>query len=179
MSWSVIKISRYVCNFNTCRRLYIDYLFIYLFKWQPYWQCSSPFGLSPRSIFGCQILRVKRYVSTNGPFLFAVLYCIFNISHIYVTRMCLLNVVALNMCWNNAEVVVGSSAWHEFYGLQIWTIYVFIFHIIAVGGLRLKCDGTRAETRFRLFRRNGRVHLNRWGGVSSVDYWQPRCAHQR
>jgi len=30
--------------------------------------------------------------------------------------------------------------------------------------------------------RNGRVHLNRgWGGggVSSVDYWQPRCAHQR
>ena len=30
-----------------------------------------------------------------------------------------------------------------------------------------------------VFRRNGRVHLNRRGGVSSVDYWQPRCAHQR
>jgi len=31
-----------------------------------------------------------------------------------------------------------------------------------------------------VFRRNGRVHLNRrGGGVSSVDYWQPRCAHQR
>ena len=29
-----------------------------------------------------------------------------------------------------------------------------------------------------VFRRNGRVHLNR-GGVSSIDYWQPRCAHQR
>ena len=29
-----------------------------------------------------------------------------------------------------------------------------------------------------VFRRNGRVHLNR-GGVSSVDYWHPRCAHQR
>jgi hypothetical protein len=28
--------------------------------------------------------------------------------------------------------------------------------------LRLKCDGTRAETRFRLLR-NGRVHLNRRG----------------
>ena len=28
-----------------------------------------------------------------------------------------------------------------------------------------------------VFRRNGRVHLNRPpGGVSSVDYWQPRCA---
>ena len=26
---------------------------------------------------------------------------------------------------------------------------------------------------------NGRVHLNRPGGVSSVDCWQPRCAHQR
>jgi hypothetical protein len=26
------------------------------------------------------------------------------------------------------------------------------------------------------FARNGRVHLNRPGGVSSVDYWQPRCA---
>ena len=30
-----------------------------------------------------------------------------------------------------------------------------------------------------VFRRNGRVHLNRPVGVSSVDYWQPRCAHQR
>ena len=27
-----------------------------------------------------------------------------------------------------------------------------------------------------VFRRNGRVHLNRRGGVSSVDCWQPRCA---
>ena len=89
------------------------------------------------------------------------------------------------------------------------------------GRLRLKCDGTRAETRFRLsaqrtspFKSAGRrqfnrllaaevcgisgsnagytmfrgsvkgtgyplhspVHLNRPGGVSSVDYWQPRCA---
>jgi hypothetical protein len=28
---------------------------------------------------------------------------------------------------------------------------------------QLKCDSTRAETRFRFFRRNGRVHLN-WRG---------------
>jgi len=27
-----------------------------------------------------------------------------------------------------------------------------------------------------VFRRNGRVYLNRPGGVRSVDYWQPRCA---
>jgi hypothetical protein len=35
----------------------------------------------------------------------------------------------------------------------------------------LKRDGTRAEARFRPFKSAG--------GVSLVDYWQPRCAHQR
>jgi len=89
---------------------------------------------------------------------------------------------------------------------------------------QLKCDGTHAETRFRLSAKRtspfksagGRqfsrllaaevcaisgsnagytmfrgsvkgtcyplhspVHLNRPGDVSSVDCWQPRCAHQR
>jgi len=29
-----------------------------------------------------------------------------------------------------------------------------------------------------VFRRNGRVHLNRRERVSSVDYWQASCAHQ-
>jgi len=44
--------------------------------------------------------------------------------------------------------------------------------------LRLKCDGTRAETIFRLSgKRTSPFKLA--GGVSSVDYWQPRCAHQR
>jgi hypothetical protein len=35
---------------------------------------------------------------------------------------------------------------------------------------QLKCDGTRAETRFRLSCRNGRVHLNRpwWASVQST-----------
>ena len=40
-----------------------------------------------------------------------------------------------------------------------------IFHetsIATYGRLRLKCDGTRAETSF-VFRRNGQVHLNRRG----------------
>jgi len=45
--------------------------------------------------------------------------------------------------------------------------------------LRLKCNGTRAETRSRLSRETDESILNRQGGVSSVDYWQPRCAHQR
>jgi len=29
-----------------------------------------------------------------------------------------------------------------------------------------------------VFRQNGRVNLNQ-RGRQSVDYWQPRCAHQR
>ena len=44
--------------------------------------------------------------------------------------------------------------------------------------LRLKCDGTRAETRFRLSAKRTSPFKSA-GGVSSVDYWQPRCAHQR
>ena len=58
-------------------------------------------------------------------------------------------------------------------------------HIVSCSGHRLlfsfvtgqlKCDATRAETTFRLSYENGRVHLNRPGGVSSVDCWQQRCA---
>ena len=43
---------------------------------------------------------------------------------------------------------------------------------------QLKCDGTRAETRFRLSaKRTSPFKSAR--GVSSVDYWQPKCAHRR
>jgi len=45
--------------------------------------------------------------------------------------------------------------------------------------LRLKCDGTRADTRFRLSAKWTSPFKSAGGGVSSVDYWQPRCAHQR
>jgi hypothetical protein len=44
--------------------------------------------------------------------------------------------------------------------------------------LRLKCDGTRAETRFRLPAKRTSAFKSA-GGVSSVDYWEPRCAQQR
>jgi len=44
--------------------------------------------------------------------------------------------------------------------------------------LRLKCDGTRAETRFRLSGDTDEsIYIGE--GVSSVEYWQPMCAHQR
>ena len=39
-------------------------------------------------------------------------------------------------------------------------------------------DGTRAETRFRLSPKRTSPFKSA-GGASSVDYWQPRCAHQR
>jgi hypothetical protein len=43
--------------------------------------------------------------------------------------------------------------------------------------LPLKCDGTRAETRFRLSAKRTSPFKSA-GGVSSVDYWQASCAHQ-
>jgi hypothetical protein len=42
--------------------------------------------------------------------------------------------------------------------------------------LRLKCDGTRAETRFRLLTKRTSPFKSA-GGVSSIDYWQASCAH--
>ena len=95
----------------------IIYSFIYL-NGSHIDSAVHPFGLSPRSISDCHILRVKQWISTNDPLRVAVLYFIFNISHIYVTRMCLLNVVALNRCWNNAEMVVESESLTSF----IWLV---------------------------------------------------------
>jgi len=46
------------------------------------------------------------------------------------------------------------------------------------GRLRLKYDGTRAETSFRLSAKRA-SQFKSAGGVSSVDYWQQVCAHQR
>jgi len=51
-----------------------------------------------------------------------------------------------------------------------------LFNIIAARG-QLKCDGTLAETRFRLSAKRTSPFKSA-GGISSVDYWQPRCAHQ-
>jgi len=39
---------------------------------------------------------------------------------------------------------------------------------------QLKCDGTRAETRFRLSAKRTSPFKSA-GGVSLVDYWQPSC----
>jgi hypothetical protein len=43
--------------------------------------------------------------------------------------------------------------------------------------LRLKCDGTRAETKFLLSTKRTSPFKSA-GGVSSVDYWQASCSHQ-
>ena len=47
-----------------------------------------------------------------------------------------------------------------------------------IGRGQLKCDGTRAETRFHLSAKRTSPFKSALG-VSSVDYWQPSCAHQR
>ena len=47
-----------------------------------------------------------------------------------------------------------------------------------IGRGQLKCDGTRVKTRFRLSAKRTSPFKTA-GGVSSVDYWQLRCAHQR
>ena len=41
---------------------------------------------------------------------------------------------------------------------------------------QLKYDGTRTETRFRLSAKRASLFKSLVGGVSSVGYWQPRCA---
>jgi hypothetical protein len=44
--------------------------------------------------------------------------------------------------------------------------------------LHLKCNGTCAETRFRLSTKRTSPFKSAWGGgVSSVDCWQASCAH--
>jgi len=43
--------------------------------------------------------------------------------------------------------------------------------------LRLKCDAIRTEIRVRLSAKRTSPFKSA-GGVSSVDYWQPSCAHQ-
>jgi len=49
---------------------------------------------------------------------------------------------------------------------------------IPASRLRLKCDGTRADTRLRLSA-NSTSPFKSAGDVSAVDCWQPRCAYQR
>jgi len=71
--------------------------------------------------------------------------------------------------------------------LNLCVVFVPWFSILIVrhfvppqtrGRLRLKCDGTCAETRFRLSAKQ-KSPFKSAGGVTSVDCWQPRCAHQR
>jgi hypothetical protein len=47
-----------------------------------------------------------------------------------------------------------------------------------MGRLRLKCDGPRAETGFRLSAKRTSSFKSARTSVQS-NYWQPRCAHQR
>ena len=55
--------------------------------------------------------------------------------------------------------------------------FAILHSLISAGRPRLKCDGTRAETRFRLSAKRTSPFESA-GAVSSVDCWQPGCAHQ-
>jgi hypothetical protein len=67
-----------------------------------------------------------------------------------------------------------SDSWED----QIFVFWVMAPFTLIEGRLSLKCDGTRAGTRFRLSAKRTSLFKSA-GGVSSVDYWQPSCAHQR
>ena len=55
---------------------------------------------------------------------------------------------------------------------------IWLLHRYTCGRLHLKCDGTRVETGFRLSAKRMSPFKSA-GDVSSVDYWQSRCTHQR
>ena len=58
------------------------------------------------------------------------------------------------------------------------TLHTTSEHGVSSIRARLKRDGTRAETRFGLSAKQTSPFKSA-GGVSSVDYRQPNCAHQR
>jgi hypothetical protein len=55
---------------------------------------------------------------------------------------------------------------------------LFILSPTSGSRLRLKCDGTRAETSFLLSTKRTSPFKSGRREVSSVDYWQASCAHQ-
>jgi len=75
------------------------------------------------------------------------------------------------LAWPKLSQISQTGLWCGRWKIKSPNPHVFVC-------LRLKCDGTRAETRFRLSaKRTSR--FNSAGGVSLVEYLQPRCAHQR
>ena len=60
---------------------------------------------------------------------------------------------------------------------HIYGSYCAAFIFFAACRDQFKCDGTRAETRFRLSAKRTSPFKSA-GDVSSVACWQPRCAHQ-
>jgi hypothetical protein len=75
----------------------------------------------------------------------------------------------------NIMVVMKSRGTYD----QVGTVSMtFSDKKLLVGRSQLKCEGTRAEIRFRLSAKRTSPFKSA-GGVSSVDYWEPRCAHQQ
>jgi hypothetical protein len=79
----------------------------------------------------------------------------------------------LSYFWDNTlHVSDGLTVHHQ----EFKTVHTAT-GICQTGRLHLKCDGTRAETRFRLSTKRTSPFKSA-GGVSSVDYWQASSANQ-
>ena len=79
---------------------------------------------------------------------------------------------------------LGGRLWDLGHGCGLYDLESKTGHSVSYKTKSLEVDCVwnvmaHAQKPHFVFRRNGRVHLHRPWGVSSVDYWQPRCAHQR
>jgi len=77
---------------------------------------------------------------------------------------------------NNVSIASHHNVHNSVLGTMS-ALTVTPYEIICCTG-QWKRDGTRAENRFRLSAKRTSPFKSALG-VSSVDYWQPRCAHQR
>ena len=110
-------------------------------------------------------------------------YCVWNVmSHAQKQDFVLLRLKCNGTCAENRfRLTVFEMWWHmrrnQISSYCVWNVMAHAQKPDFVL-LRLKCDGTRAETRFRLSAK-WTSPFKSLGGVSSVYYWQPWCAHQR
>ena len=117
-------------------------------------------------------------------FQFNSIKCIIYLYNLYNITFRLTNVIPERIIFVSRGITVFSVKLRTYIILFYHNIEVTFkaqcggFHTGLIGRGQLKCDGTRAETRFRLSAKRT-SQFKSAGGVSSVNYWQPRCAHQR
>ena len=114
-------------------------------------------------------------------------------THTYLFSMCVYMCVCVCVCVCVCELQTLKYSPLLYHTVQPTTVTLILLFLINYLQLllvsllsetrdscrgQLKYDGTRTETRFRLSAKRTSPFKS-VGGVSSVDYWQPRCGHQR